>query len=46
MLEAAILGLNTIIDFMNIYGDNVDNIYLWIYNETQFNIFKYLLDNL
>jgi len=46
MLEAAILGLNTIIDFMNSHANNVDTIYLWIYNETQFSIFKYLLDNL
>ena len=45
MVEAAILGMNTIIDFMNTYHNNVDNIYLWIYNQTQYNIFKYLLDN-
>ena len=46
MLEAAILGINTIIDFMNIHENNVDNIYLWIYNETQFNVFNYLLNNI
>jgi len=46
MLEAAILGLNTIIDFMNNYEKNVDNIYLWIYNDTQYEIFNYLLNNI
>lgn len=46
MVEAAILGMNTIIDFMNMYENNVDNIYLWIYNETQYKIFRYLLDNI
>jgi O-acetyl-ADP-ribose deacetylase (regulator of RNase III) len=43
MLEAAILGLKTIIDFINKYESNIDIIYLWIYNQTQFKIFDYLL---
>jgi O-acetyl-ADP-ribose deacetylase (regulator of RNase III) len=46
MVEATLLGINTIIDFMNIYTDNVDNIYLWVYNDIQYEIFEYILKNI
>ncbi len=44
MLEATILGLLTIRKFLLQYGDEyVDCINLWMYNETQYKMYEYLI---
>ncbi|ARF09409.1 dual specificity phosphatase [Indivirus ILV1] len=46
MLEATILGLMTIRNFIEENYDKIDKLYLWIYNETQYKIYDYLLCNM
>jgi O-acetyl-ADP-ribose deacetylase (regulator of RNase III) len=43
MLEATVLGLLTIREFLEKNYDLVDQINLWIYNETQYKIYEYLI---
>ena len=43
MLEGTVLGLLTIRNFLEENYDLVDQINLWIYNETQYKIYEYLI---
>lgn len=43
MLEATVLGLLTIREFLKKNYDLVDQINLWIYNETQYKIYEHLI---
>ncbi len=43
MLEATILGLRTIAEYLCSNNDKVEQIKLWIYNETQYRIYEYLI---
>jgi hypothetical protein len=43
MLEAAILFLRCLVEFLEVHRSNVDEIALWLYNDVQHKLFEHLL---
>ena len=46
MLEATILALMTILNFVEIHHDKIDNIYIWLHNDVLYSMYNYILDKM